>query len=146
MKKIKVPKKLIPQFKLWLENLRNDKYKQGRHTLYNRCFDTYCCLGVCANSVLNISNEDMISYDMPDGLYNHINHDKLIIFKFLDEKLGDVAIEGSEILAWLNDGLSVSQNIIDDLNKNFDLDLINDKKYSFKEIADIIEKIYNLEE
>lgn len=39
--------KLPPAFKKkWIEALRSGKYKQGRSMLYNKLYDTHCCLGV----------------------------------------------------------------------------------------------------
>ena len=50
--------------KKWVNALRSGEYKQGRVALYNKGYDSFCCLGVLCD-VAGIDRDDIRGLGMP---------------------------------------------------------------------------------
>lgn len=64
---------LGPLQKKWIEELKSEKYKQGKGCLYDKNSDSYCCLGV-ANKVCELGElfeGTLVTTFKKIGLYNN---------------------------------------------------------------------------
>ena len=116
--------KIAPEVKelrrKWLRALRSGRYKQGRGVLCRIIDDNryeYCCLGVLCISL----RQPMKKYEYKDNL---MKFGKYEVIYCLDDET--------------QEKLEISHNMVDKL-----MDM-NDGGKSFKEIADYLEKIWNM--
>lgn len=116
----------------WVLELRSGKYEQGREALNED--NSYCCLGVACKvfiemDKLEINNRGNIRYSMPVEQSHSPTWLKLINEDF-QSKTGLT-------LVGLNDGIR--------LDKALDNGLEHETRFTFNEIADLLEAVYVLE-
>jgi len=115
----------------WVEALRSGKYVQGTGTNYNAKSDTYCCLGVACH----VAEENGVDPTGPGGIH----------WRSRGALTGQVA-------EWLGVGrtdpiLVGAYNPEEVFDDSRTASRVNDTDgMSFAEIADLIEKRYNLKD
>src|SRR6478752_3030143 len=105
----------IKQARKWQEALLSGKYKQTRNVLNDG--NGYCCLGVLCDIVIDRFD---LTLDCDDFLVGELPEDQPNAPKWLDKLNTD-----------LNDRIGVSFDILND-----------DNKFSFADIANVIELVY----
>lgn len=114
----------------WVKALRSGKYKQGQEVLHNNKGgkDTYCCLGVLCD------------------LYQQDRRSKKKKMLDVDNKWGTITYDGKDtylpdvVIKWAGMKTCGGTWDIEDEEIGNLIYLNDDKRSSFKRIADIIEK------
>lgn len=104
----------------WIEALRSGKFKQGKNFLHDKEDDSYCCLGVLAKI-----NECKIWES--DKQLNLDRHEKILLG---DDNCDDDDGYGTFML------IGMPKH-----NKKLSLAKMNDRGYTFEQIADVIEDL-----
>jgi hypothetical protein len=124
--KLKLPenykKVIFPGLNEWVAALRSGEYQQGSDLLHNQVKNQYCCLGV----LCKVRNEEF--------------HDTYYL---------DTLNSGYKILRSSGDlpsGVIITyKNNIGNI-KRYNLSIINDDGFTFDQIADILEQVYEHED
>ncbi len=113
----------------WLKALRSGKYTQGSSYLYNDSEDNYCCLGVACV----INKIELKSIVNKTFITESVSSKNLIPKEIVGREL--LAL----VLAKINDG-PLNSYLSQEVESIFKEYNIEDKTYTFDEIADFIQE------
>ncbi len=98
--------------KKWIDALRSGKYEQGQYCLRN-IKDKYCCLGVLADNINNVSWKihpadkmyELFSENERNQSYIPNEYLNMDIQKFLSEMNDNSALSFEEIANWIEENI-----------------------------------------
>jgi hypothetical protein len=125
--------------KVWVAALRSGEYKQGRNRLRNED-DTFCCLGVACDLAIKAGLENL-QWGGPNTADpgGWVRSYRIEILDDLGMRFGGTMYLPTLVRDWL--GLQHQAGEFEELETGTvkSLAALNDKGYTFEEIADLIE-------
>lgn len=127
--------------KQWIDALRSGNYKQGTQYLHRRADNSYCCLGVACALAGTKAEPKEVRAHRRDPATGHV-HDSTIVVTVFGANEANEAVLPADVMEWL--GLLDNNPVIDFPNGDApragtSVAELNDKGWSFDQIADAIE-------